>query len=585
MNAIKSHLDGRYDDGNAERDADATVSEATNGLATFPVEAGRTTLPTAAAVAGGGAGGDICSRLPVLVRFHVKDVIYTSLPLEETDACREAWQRDADLVLTESDPLDFVRYCHYDLWAGARRLCLYWAERKRLFGPRRAFLPLVLTGTGALDPQDVVTVLSGAFCILPDTTKGQQCMLIDRRRLLPGAPYITRENRQRRFFYLFHILLERRRNQGAAASLPTLENTTNDDDNAVLVFMVLVTPRDYGVDWNFMRSALSFSLSIFPLPFRFRLLCIPHKNKLGMASYIVQGVASLVRQFYGRERIDVEVHVQTEPNRILREMLAMGCEKRGIPSFLGGAWEFQYFFDWCQQRKVWEIEVYKDKLQLLQQQEPQSQTSRANMAAAATAAAAPPSPTLPVDASEEETEENKGLMTMNNVFHTGHYAEQRENQKQPATSRRTRIKKSAKTRAAAAARVKETSSRSEGNSYTYAAASASSQINNATTSRDGDHAEGETAKGAMGDTVLSPVAAAAATMIEESLRQEDRLAKRRMADLFHSRRKRERKKQLVSTLQSEHRQLVEEQFVLRAEHERLQILFHKAQQELAKIAG
>ena len=92
---------------------------------------------------------------------------------------------DAELVKTETDPIQFVRFCDYDLLAGARRLCMYWTERKALFGAERAFLPLTLTGTGALTPDDLLSLRAGCPAFLPNTTTGMQCVLLDpRKRIL-----------------------------------------------------------------------------------------------------------------------------------------------------------------------------------------------------------------------------------------------------------------------------------------------------------------------------------------------------------------------------------------------------------------
>ena len=94
------------------------------------------------------------------------------MPPQQTQAYLEAIQRD---VQTETDSLVFVRFCNYDIWAGAKRLCLYWMERKQLFGPERAFLPLTLTGTGALTPEDLLTLRAGFPSFLPDAITGHKC--------------------------------------------------------------------------------------------------------------------------------------------------------------------------------------------------------------------------------------------------------------------------------------------------------------------------------------------------------------------------------------------------------------------------
>ena len=127
---------------------------------------------------------DDLSQLPVLrdrVRHHVHAVIQ-SLPWSDRAAYQQA---PVDLILLESDPVHFVRYCHYDLWAVAQRLCRYWTERLALFGADRAYLPLTLVTnkkedssapTSALTQDDVQVLKGGVPALLPDTVHGQSCI-------------------------------------------------------------------------------------------------------------------------------------------------------------------------------------------------------------------------------------------------------------------------------------------------------------------------------------------------------------------------------------------------------------------------
>lgn len=69
------------------------------------------------------------SPLPAL-RDHIRGQVDAVIRIRDriayppNQAYLEAMYHDAKLVQTETDPLQFVRYCHYDLWAGAERLCL-----------------------------------------------------------------------------------------------------------------------------------------------------------------------------------------------------------------------------------------------------------------------------------------------------------------------------------------------------------------------------------------------------------------------------------------------------------------------------
>ena len=67
----------------------------------------------------------------------------------------EGLSRSPDLVASESDPLQFVRFCNYNVWVAGERLVRYWKARKEAFGDERAFLPLILTGRGALTAVEI----------------------------------------------------------------------------------------------------------------------------------------------------------------------------------------------------------------------------------------------------------------------------------------------------------------------------------------------------------------------------------------------------------------------------------------------
>jgi hypothetical protein len=58
----------------------------------------------------------------------------------------------------------------------------YWKVRRELFGEDRAYLPLTLTGDGALSEEDMQVLRTGAFMILPKTVHGKPTLFHDRSR-------------------------------------------------------------------------------------------------------------------------------------------------------------------------------------------------------------------------------------------------------------------------------------------------------------------------------------------------------------------------------------------------------------------
>ena len=300
---------------------------------------GNTNLPTATSAA---IVDDVCSQFPDLVRSHVNEIIRCNLPRDLTKAYIEAMARDPRFTQRETDPLQFVRYCNYDLWEGAQRLCLYWMERTQLFGPHRAFLPLALTGTGALTPEDVETLHAGFPALLPDctTTNGLKCVLVDRRKWIPSA---TTENKLRALFYIARLLAEDDRTQL----------------DGPLVFVMAVTPRDHNVDWAFARQANRILSKIFPFRPKIHVIAIPMQKRDTLTASMVNAIHIFLQHFF---QSDVHFHFEKQPNQILNELQSLGLARQGIPLFLGGEWRTEDWFSWCQERAKWEREVYKDHL-------------------------------------------------------------------------------------------------------------------------------------------------------------------------------------------------------------------------------
>ncbi|KAL7580648.1 hypothetical protein ACA910_002161 [Epithemia clementina (nom. ined.)] len=315
---------------------------------------------------------DDLSQLPELrarIRRHVKFVL-ESMPPEETAAYFQALSKDAALVLEESDPLIFVRACQYNVFAGVKRLCCYWTERLKLFGPERAFLPLTLTGTGALTHQDLLSLRAGFPALLPDASTGHKCVLFDRRNKVPHA---TPEGMLRCMFYAFKVLAE--------SDLSQVER--------VIVLAVAVTPRckNSDMDWGFANRVADFISNAFPVRTQFHLLSTPQQRKPALGKNIVDRMVNIVRNYFpltstitsttcSNEQHDdydkhstpvtkVHVHVQTpggDNTSICDDLMALGLTKKSIPHFYGGKWKQSDFFDWCEERMEWEHQAYKHRL-------------------------------------------------------------------------------------------------------------------------------------------------------------------------------------------------------------------------------
>jgi hypothetical protein len=71
----------------------------------------------------------------------------------------------------------------------------YWEVRLELFGEDRAYLPLTLTGDGALTEGDMEVFRTGVFMILPKTVQGKPTIFHDRSRYEKAACVLIRPAR------------------------------------------------------------------------------------------------------------------------------------------------------------------------------------------------------------------------------------------------------------------------------------------------------------------------------------------------------------------------------------------------------
>ena len=305
------------------------------------------------------------------IRQYVHDIILHCVPWRESAAYQHAVWSNPQLVMEQdSDPLLFIRYYHYDknIWSAAQRLCLYWTERLALFGRDRAVLPLTLTGTGALRGDDLMTLEAGFPALLPPTATGQGCLLIDRRK---RVPHVGHDSVMRAFFYCYHVLAETE-----CAAVPGIHRLA----------VSVTPPRDCGhrrnpqhqtVDLDLMHKVNSLVSNIFPVRVQaIHLLCLGVPSSTTHAQYImtnklIQSSVNVMKQF--QETPMIHVHVQSaHEDTKADDTTSMACRlqktipglsKEGIPTYVGGTWTFNHFYQWCQVRKQWETTARPSRCQ------------------------------------------------------------------------------------------------------------------------------------------------------------------------------------------------------------------------------
>lgn len=554
---------------------------------------------------------DICSQLPQLVRSHVDDIIRNRLPPNETYAYQRAMREcDPRIFRTgESDPLHFVRYCKYELLAGAKRLCLYWTYRLELFGPDRAFLPMTLMtpttptdndpALSALNRQDILAVNTGSVCVLPKSqTTGQSCLFLDWRKWLPN---LTLANKLRCLYYLTSQIL----GDNPSTAL---------DTGAALFFIVMVTSREECMNMSFLQHAFAALCHVLPIKIQVHLLSIPNRKRMTMANNILQAGIQLCEDSFrggqsGNANNDddensiippIHVHVQTEHNSILKSLLALGLTRQGIPLMLGGQWEYQEFYTWCQQRESLETAWYNYHNNINSNEKwKTTELLRGN--------SAPPYAYGPREGaavhlasdvfgrnSEVAVPVGATVSSWSDIAHPSLPARLLSTRMSSMNSSNNTIAINADI-----AGNNQVSLLPRTFTTTAKAASANTALDDLSTPLPLGAAEAGIApmlqqsgslmssvssctvddtvanKGAVTDEII--------VALRNKFSEEDRLAKRRLADVFYSRRKRDRQRDEFQNLKEEYETLISKQQKLKTEHSRLQSLLQQAHQLTASM--
>jgi hypothetical protein len=118
-------------------------------------------------------------------RAHFNEAM-ASIPRDERAAYMEAMERDPRLVEIESNPDHYLDHAECDPWKAAARMAAYWNARVEFFGDR-AFLPLTISGEGAMSQEDVELLQSGFLMVLSNDCQGRPVVSYCQARLRPAT--------------------------------------------------------------------------------------------------------------------------------------------------------------------------------------------------------------------------------------------------------------------------------------------------------------------------------------------------------------------------------------------------------------
>lgn len=213
--------------------------------------------------------------------------------------------------------------------AATLRLISYWRSRKEVFGDR-AFLPLNISGQGALEQEDLGILMEGLLFLLPDDTIGRPVVCVNMAHRDPRRhpiPSITRI-----WFYLLHV---------AAA-----EHKKAQSDGLVCLYIPpsKAQQEDMSIEeekGHHMTCASSFDdFDFSPLPVRISMihLLLP-EQPTSWTSTLEEQIPSCLPLVGKLKRSRIGVHSVGAGHSILGRLRAYGLESAGLPVGIGGTWD------------------------------------------------------------------------------------------------------------------------------------------------------------------------------------------------------------------------------------------------------
>ena len=267
---------------------------------------------------------------------RLEDAI-NDLPNEEKQPYLTANACVPFLVQLESNPLKFLRFEKYNAWAAAKRLSGYWKMRLEIFGSR-AFLPLSLSGVGALTPEDVTSFHSSYICFLPKDERGRTVMCYD----LGKRRNDSLETRMRLAFYAMSVVCEN-------------DLSVTEGYIPMLILGGRSKVKESSMDSG-MASISDMVTNLFPCSvYRHHIVNCPTGIGQRIFFEVLLPVAFRLMGKYWNERY---VILSGSKEQLFRKFLAIGLSPLCIPDSLGGTWTTQNHIDWIQERIRIENERY-----------------------------------------------------------------------------------------------------------------------------------------------------------------------------------------------------------------------------------
>lgn len=226
-------------------------------------------------------------------------------------------------------------------WNAARRVALYWKNRKEVFG-ERAFRPMTLSGKSALRKEEIAMIKTAYMTIMPNDKKGRPIYFHDLSRLT--VPF-TAESRTRCAFYIMQLISEREssRNVGAIGIAAYAKKAPRGATNPKHGRKATEMARD----------------GVFPCHWRAIHVCaVGMKSSTVRDKYFVPFTLQML-QYWKALSFRTIVHVDETPQAIRDRIDQYSIPSSSVPTTIGGTWTYEHDFEkWMTERLAYEKSTY-----------------------------------------------------------------------------------------------------------------------------------------------------------------------------------------------------------------------------------
>lgn len=264
----------------------------------------------------------------------------------DREAYLQAVEKCPQLLRTESDPIRFLLRVHWHVPEAARLLVQYWTLRLQLFGAERAFLPLDLTGKGALTDADVEVMKTGYVVFLPSDSKGQTVAFVDTARVRAAAVCQDGDTkksvlvRSRCLFYLLTV--------ASQEGVPLIVLRYSEDDD------------DQGEEIEKAKSDLFYTAPVELAAF----YCVQKKKRADGQKQGEDENDGKPHALFGHRWMDdyikrVLYHFEFDDEAskalLIQKLNTLGFQPSGLPLCVGGTWSYDSrFLEWIEARRLLE---------------------------------------------------------------------------------------------------------------------------------------------------------------------------------------------------------------------------------------